>query len=370
MIEPTSQAKTEIITVSAPGRIILGGEHQDIFHLPVISAGINLRLYIKGQVINKPAMILQIENMRKTVTLPLRFPIKYRFRRSYLQSGLNNLFRAGYEIPGFQAKITSQIPQNAGLSSSSALCVAWAQFLFYIVRDQLKENMDRITIADWAHKFEVTEFNEPGGKHDHIATALGGVNYFEFPLDQPVKIEPLEIDSSKVSIVIGHSRIRKNTLKTVFRIRKQVARALNDIFGSPKLDYLKQLQVEDIPVKKKEFQILKGILEIRDLTQEMKHAIVEKKSLDVLGSLIKRQHRVLQKDLHLSISRIDDMIKNAEKAGAYGAKINGSGEGGCMYAICDPDDSEKIAQAIQQAQGTPYIVSIDDGVKLEVKDEF
>ena len=56
------------------------------------------------------------------------------------------------------------------------------------------------------------------------------------------------------------------------------------------------------------------------------------------------------------------------EAGAYGAKINGSGEGGCMFAICDAEDIDSVTKAIEKANGTSFIVNIDEGVRLEKLD--
>lgn len=59
------------------------------------------------------------------------------------------------------------------------------------------------------------------------------------------------------------------------------------------------------------------------------------------------------------------MVRNSVNAGAYGAKINGSGEGGCMFALCDKEDVEKIVEGIQKAQGSAFVVHIDEGVRLD-----
>jgi galactokinase len=59
------------------------------------------------------------------------------------------------------------------------------------------------------------------------------------------------------------------------------------------------------------------------------------------------------------------MISSALDAGAFGAKINGSGGGGCMFAYA-PRDPEKVAAAIEKAGGQSFIVHIDEGVKREI----
>ena len=45
-------------------------------------------------------------------------------------------------------------------------------------------------------------------------------------------------------------------------------------------------------------------------------------------------------------------------------KINGSGGGGCMFVYA-PENTQKVKEAIEKAGGTAYIVSIDDGIRIE-----
>ena len=351
-----------LVKVSTPGRIVLAGEHQDYFKLPVISAGISLRITITGHAIDKPIARLSLKNMGRTLNIPLRFPIPYRFRRSYLQSGLNNLHRSGFKIPGFEAEITSDIPQNSGLSSSSALCVAWARFLLDLSNPNSPNPPSAQDVAEWAHKFEVSEFHEPGGQQDHLATALGGIQYMDFQ-NELATIQQLKIPE-QLGIVVGNSLIGKNTIKIIFRIRKQVINGLHYLKLPLESIDLSTLPLNDIPPDK-ELQTLTGIIKIRDITQLIKKNITEQVLIKKWGYLLTEQHQILRDNLQLSIPRIERMISNANDAGAYGAKINGSGGGGCMIAICPPEIVDKVAQAIQHARGHAYIVKIDSGVRVE-----
>ncbi|MEP0823197.1 MAG: GHMP kinase, partial [Ignavibacterium sp.] len=60
------------------------------------------------------------------------------------------------------------------------------------------------------------------------------------------------------------------------------------------------------------------------------------------------------------------MIDAALKAGALGAKINGSGGGGCMFAYA-PDNADRVAEAVG-ALGEAMVVSIDEGTRREPAD--
>ena len=333
------------IRASTPGRIVLFGEHQDYFHLPVIAAGINLRVNIQGNIHDKPRIHLILKNLRRTYTFPLHFPLKYHFRRAYLQSAMNLL-----------------IPQNAGLSSSSALTVAWIQFLVELMGEKIsKEN-----IAQWAYEAEVIEFNEPGGPQDHFATALGNLHYLQFPFNQSPKFDP--IDTSKlanIAFVIGNSQVKKRTLSMLRRIKYHV-------FTSMRLLELENLDTTSISLSQipsdNAHKVLRAILKTRDLTQEgikLFKSTTKEIPISVLGNFLSTQHLILRDELKLSIPRIESIIQGAMRAGAYGCKINGSGGGGCMIAICDPRDATKVAKSIKKEAGAPYQVSIDTGVRIE-----
>jgi mevalonate kinase len=71
-------------------------------------------------------------------------------------------------------------------------------------------------------------------------------------------------------------------------------------------------------------------------------------------------------DCPVSPSRLDELIEAALKAGALGAKLSGSGGGGCMIALCEPGDEVKVAQAINKEGGEAYITKVaDKGVRIE-----
>jgi galactokinase len=83
------------------------------------------------------------------------------------------------------------------------------------------------------------------------------------------------------------------------------------------------------------------------------------------GRLLTEQHAVLRDLLRISTPKIEAMIGAALDAGALGAKINGSGGGGCMFAYA-PSGPEKVAAAIAAVGGRPMIVRVDEGARREI----
>jgi len=71
-------------------------------------------------------------------------------------------------------------------------------------------------------------------------------------------------------------------------------------------------------------------------------------------------------DCPISPSNLDILVEAAFKGGAYGAKVTGSGGGGCMIALCDPHSSRQVARNIDAAGGSATTTEISmQGIRLE-----
>lgn len=88
-----------------------------------------------------------------------------------------------------------------------------------------------------------------------------------------------------------------------------------------------------------------------------------------LGDLLNRHQVNLREHKKISTTKIDRMIQASLDAGALGAKINGSGGGGCMFAYA-PKHPEKVVEAIEKEGGKAYIIRVDEGTKVEKESLF
>jgi galactokinase len=117
-------------------------------------------------------------------------------------------------------------------------------------------------------------------------------------------------------------------------------------------------------------ELLIGTIKNRDITYEAEK-LLNQKVIDhkKVGELLNEHHQILRDVLKISTPRIESMISAALDAGAYGAKINGSGGGGCMFAYA-PENPEKVVAAIEDAGGKSYIITPDVGTNVETKEIF
>lgn len=356
------------IVVSAPGRLCLLGEHQDYLGLSIIAGAIDLRITVSGRRRSRKHMQILLPDTDEKEEFPLDREIPYSKKRDYLKSGVNILQREGIRFPtGWECRIQGNIPINSGTASSSAMVIAWLKFLLEAAEEPRARKPE--VIAELGFQAEVAEFHEPGGKMDHYASALGGVIFIDF--HPPAKVKPLP--NPLKTFVLADSLVRKDTTGTLGNIKGRVLEGLTEAQKKIPDFHLRtaagpkaEAAVAALPPKLGRY--LEGTLQTRGLTAEGR-TLFESPAFDHhhFGRLLNRQYRVQRDKLRISNPKMDGMIETALKAGALGAKINGSGEGGCMFAYA-PEKPEKIAEALKKTGAEAYVLKIGEGARLEHRD--
>jgi galactokinase len=352
----------------APGRICLFGEHQDYMDLPVIAAAIDLTIDIEGQVSEGDHIRLDLEDLQQQVEFNSR-NIRYTADRDYLKSTVNVLARQKMFCPRhIQAVIRGNIPIQAGTSSSSALVVAWTGFLLQAARLTGELPTPAGEIGELAYLAEVAEFGESGGRMDQYTSALGGIVHLDFY--RSIKATPLPSHQAVKEFVLGDSRQPKDTQKTLKRIRTGQEQGLRELSQHLPFPHAHHLTLEEArphfrKISKEWRPYLEAVVTNHNITQKAREEL-SKASPDTgeIANLMNRHHRILRGQLNISTPKIEGMIEGAMAAGALSAKINGSGEGGCMFAFC-PGKQPAVAEAIARAGGTPHIINIGPGLQIE-----
>ncbi len=359
--------KIHRLRVSTPGRICLFGEHQDYLNLPVIACAISLRISIEGSRRNDSDVIIDLPDIHDKDTFSIEGILSYQKERDYFKSSINVLKRHGFTFSrGVDCTVKGNIPINSGTSSSSALIVAWINFLSQM-SDQ-SEVLSPEKIAGYAYEAEVLEFTEPGGMMDQYSTAIGGI----ITLDSYPQINVKKLDVKLGVFVLGDSGEPKDTRSILSRVKDQVQDVVKDLqkkYPDFSLQTVTETDLENylVDLNNEQIQLLAGTIQNRDITKKAKELLTTNPILinrgrdhKTIGQLLTEHQRVLKNILEISTLKIDKMIEASLEAGAYGAKINGSGGGGCMFAYA-PENTEKVKEAIEKVGGEAYIVHIDKG---------
>lgn len=353
------------LIISTPGRICLFGEHQDYLGLPVIASAISLRIFIEGK--NREDLLINISlpDINTNESFYLNGRMQYEAERDYFKSAVNVLLDNGFTFSrGLECRVYGQIPINAGTSSSSALIVSWINLL-----TRLSDQPSVLTpeeLAELAYKAEVKEFNEPGGMMDHYSTSFGGVIFIDFIPE----IKVTRLKTNLKTFILGNSLEPKNTKFILSHVKNQILaidhhlKKIDSNFSLQKIN-ISELSNYQRYLSKSQNNLLEGTIRNRDITriagEELKK---QDPNHNKIGELLNEHQKVLRDVLGISTPKIDRMINASIAAGAYGAKINGSGGGGCMFAYA-PEVPEKIKSAIENAGGEAFIINTDSGSREE-----
>ena len=354
----------ERLTTSAPGRLCLFGEHQDFLGLPVIALAVTREIAFTGTRRDDGIWHLDLPDIDDRDHLDPRDELDYRHRRDYLRSAVNVLRREGLRCrAGYDVTVRGNIPINAGCGSSSAMLNAWIAFLIASQSETFPR--DPVTVARLAHRAEVIEFSEPGGMMDHYTSALGGLLHIK----TEGEIECTRLPARLEGFVLGDSLTPKDTTTTLARSRQAMARAVavarNEIPNfSIHTTSLEEARAVFASLEPRGREMLEGNLINRDLCRQARELLsVEAPPAEELGRLLLAHHEQLSRHIQVSTEKIDRMVEATVAAGALGAKINGSGGGGCMFAYA-PGRREAVAEAIEAAGGRAHLVEAHPGLTI------
>lgn len=340
---------SEIISI-APGRICLFGDHQDYLGLPVIACAIDRTIKLKAVKNNTGVFkinMLDIDKVR-IININETFPVLE--PRDYFASSLRVLRRYGC-IPtiGYDIHITGNIPINSGTSSSSALLISWINFLIkaFGIDDEITPEF----ISKMGHESEVIEHGEPGGMMDHYSIGVGNIVHINTSDPFSCNI----IGNKLNGLITGVSGIPKETIGLIGKIKGNTLLAIEKVTQNFPDFELNKVKVEDLkmylgclPKKLTPYfeAAIKNHYYTKEAVKEFKKPMLDLKKI---GELMNGHHAVLRDLLKITVPKIDAMIDAAINAGAYGAKIVGSGGGGSIVVIAAHDKETKIIKAILKA---------------------
>ena len=303
---------------SAPGKVILFGEHFVVYGVKTILCAINKRVTVTAEKIEEEE--ISIKSNIGDLILPLNKPI------SEIDSPLkpfyylsNKVIQNQNQPTGIKIIVESDIPLGVGLGSSSACCVAGAAAILRLFGETSKEEILELAIAA-----EKTIFQNTSGADCTVCTYGGIMEYDKEHGFTKIKSEP------NFHLVIANSNIEHST-ESVVREVKQFKEG-NEIEFS-KLCNDESKLVEDV------LKLLKD-----NNNKELGQKIIQnQKYLETIG---------------VSNEKLRDMIQVGQKS-SFGAKITGAGGGGCIFALADESNLESSINEFKDKNYECFSVKID-----------
>jgi galactokinase len=360
----------EIISI-APGRTCLFGDHQDYLGLPIIACAINRHITLTAKKNNSNTFQIDLPDIKEKRIIGIYDKFSDLKKEDFFQAALQVLQRHNC-IPncGYDIHITGTIPINSGTSSSSALVVAWVQFLIKAFGNESllsPENVSQIS-----YESEVLEFNAPGGKMDQYSIGLGNIIYLETGDNFSYQV----LKTPLTGLIMADSGVPKETLGLLKRLKTNSWKAIDEVKKHVKDFNIETAQKKDLQkylnYLPKELQpYLEAAIGNFDVTKKALKAF-KKKQVDLIeiGSLMNKHHHYLKNLLKITVPKIDIMIDAALNTGALGAKIVGSGGGGSIAVLAQKNKEKEILNAILKAGAkNVYLASVDKGARVLIKNK-
>ena len=307
------------ITATAPGKIILFGEHAVVYGRPAIAVPVS-QVRARAVVIAQPRapggeVQLQAPDIglqARLDDLPDTHPLALAVRSVLAELGLKR-------SPACTLRVTSTIPVAAGLGSGAAVSVAVIRaFATFLGHPLAAERVSAL-----AYEVEKLHHGTPSGIDNTVVTyALPVV----FRRGQPLEVLRLP---APFTVVIGDTGVRSPT-----------AIAVGD---------LRRTWLAEPAHYEALFDAVAAI--VQQARQKIESGAPER-----LGVLMDANHSYLQQ-MGVSAPLLDRLVEAAHTAGASGAKLSGGGRGGNMIALATPERAQAVADALREAGAVRTIIT-------------
>ena len=314
-----------ISKATAPGKIILFGEHFVVHGTHAVVCAINKRVSVTSETNDTAA--ISIESSLGKAAIPITEDVdtvEKKFRPFFFIAKeviSDHNFKNGINI-----KIESDIPIGAGLGSSSACCVAGAASI-----SNLFSKPDISQILDMSIDAERTIFPKTSGA-DCTVSALGGI--IEYQKESDPKSIKTEHD---FDFVVVNSQKMHNTDAVVSRVNQ---------FKETNEDAFSEL------CKEEDNLISKAVDSLQTF------------DLDIIGKCMS-QNQIFLERIGVSNNVLLDIVKSIEKE-TFGAKLTGAGDGGCVIALTEKSKKDSVVKNMSQKYETFPVTIEKTGMQVNI----
>jgi len=315
---------------SAPGKVILFGEHFVVEDQPAVAVAISLRARVRAELTRDSVIRVSSRNLKATGEYSIApaeekdplYPIAY---AAYLAMN-----KAG-ETRGVNIEVDSDIPPGAGMGSSAAVAVATVA----ATASALGLELSLDEISKLAHESEKIVHGKPSGIDNTIATFGGAIAY-----RKSEGFVKLNVDFSDLVLVLADTGKPRNTGELVKRVLTLKA-AFPSVF-EPLYYAAGRLAVEAAK-------------------------LMERGDWEAVGSLMNVNHGLLSA-IGVSTLELENLVYSARRAGALGAKLTGAGGGGFIVALCKKGEETTVVQELERASPRVFVSRVSErGVIVEAK---
>ena len=329
---------TPFLTVWAPGRVNVIGEHTDYsggFVLPVaIQLGVTMAVQSRADAV----VLTSVQRGAAVPFAPDGTGPRATGWARYAQAVAAELASLGRPPRGLVATIDSTVPVGTGLSSSAALEVAIALALCTVADFELEP----LQLALACQRAELRAVGVPCGILDQASSVLGR-EHAAILIDCATlehRFVPVPADAALLIVESGVGRSLESS--DYGRRRGELEHAL-ELVGATRSTEVVLEQLDGLDPL--------SLRRLRHVVSENRRVLdtavaLERGDLEGAGEMLLASHASLRDDYEVSIFELDLLVELARDAGAYGARLLGGGFGGAIVALVDAAHADEIGSRI------------------------
>ncbi len=318
-----------MVTASAPGKIILFGEHAVVYGQPALAVPVS-QLRATATITSPPyppvlnakepragqgEIWIEAHNLNRTYRLdeaPTHDLLALAIRLTF----------GHYQLPitNYQLRITlsSNIPLASGVGSGAAICTAIVRALSLHLNSQISNSQ----ISTIVFETEKLLHGTPSGIDNTVIAYEQPVYFIKGRPPEPFTVK------QPFHLLIADTGLPSPTKITVGEVRAAW---------------------QNEPERYDALFLAVGKI------ANVARAHIENGEPEALGPLMNRNHILLRK-MGVSCAELDALIDAALGAGALGAKLSGGGRGGNMIALVTTETQNRVQATLEQA-GAKRVIS-------------
>lgn len=345
-------ASSDVLTVVAPGRVNLIGEHVDYNDGFVLPMAIPLSLYLRVRPRSDRLVRLYAVNFQEWSEFSLDGIEKQSKWIDYIQGVAHELAGASVPLHGFEGVITSDVPVASGLSSSAAVEVA-AGLAFLELASQ---PMSACGLALLCQRAENRFVGVQSGIMDQMAVAACHRDHALLLDCRTLEIEQVPLHLTDHSIVVTDSAAPRELAGSAYNERRaqceEGVRLLQQHL--PHMTALRDVTPEELSPLADALPPLvrRRVHHVVDEIARTQRAVVQLRDNDLkaFGRSMHQSHISLRDLYEVTSPELDWLVAWAmQRPGVLGSRMTGAGFGGCIVTLMENGAVEEFMAELPPA---------------------
>ena len=361
------------LTVKAPGRVNLIGEHTDYNDGFVLPCAINYETVVScAKRDDRQIRVIAVDCDHQQDIFSLDEPILSHDTQqwsNYVRGVVKHLQKRDNHFSGVDMVLSGNVPQGAGLSSSAALEVAVGkaiQTLYHL-------SLDDVALALNGQEAENQFVGCNCGIMDQLISALGKDNHALLIDCRTLGTRAVPMPDN-VAVVIINSNVKRGLVDSEYNARREQCETGARFFA---VDTLRDVEMSQFAAVEAELDPVVA-KRVRHVLTENARTLAAADALAAgdlakMGVLMAESHASMRDDFEITVPPIDTLVNIVKQAigTAGGVRMTGGGFGGCVVALVPTDRVEGVRAAVesqyQQQTGlkeTFYVCHASEGTGI------